>query len=57
MDFIIVLLYLGMTMLNAVIADERGRSVSSALLLSIMLSPLLAYMFLVAVPALPKDKK
>lgn len=39
---------------NAMIAEQKGRSFSAALIFSVFVSPLVVYLYIVAVPPLEK---
>jgi len=45
------------TIINSIIAYEKGRSVKLIILMSILLSPIFGYAYILAVPSLPKEKK
>ena len=60
MESYIFLGWILFTILNAFIAKQKGRNVTNALLVSIFLSPITSYLYLLAVPdinELPNDKK
>lgn len=46
--------YGGCVAMNGMIADQKGRNVGLAVTLSTFLTPVLPYLYLLAVPPLPK---
>ena len=48
--FLLFLWWIIGTVVNAMIASEKNRSVGSAIVTSIFLSPLVSYLYLLAVP-------
>ena len=53
--FIFIIAWIVGTVCNAKIAKEKGRNVASAVMVSIIFSPLLSYLYLLAVPSLKED--
>jgi len=45
------------TVINAMVAGAKNRSIGLAILVSILCSPLTSYLYLLAVPALPKSQQ
>jgi len=54
---IVIWFWLGWIILNYVIAKEKGRPGAPAVLVSLLLSPLLGYLYILALPPLPIQKK
>ena len=54
MELLLFLGWIVWTVMNAMVASEKGRSVGGVVVASIFLSPLTAYLYLLAVPALAK---
>jgi hypothetical protein len=54
--FLIVFWIVG-TFVNVAIAKEKGRDAAASFFVSLFLSPVVGYLYLLAVPALPKSPK
>ena len=53
MDIVLLLFYAGWCVVNGMIAMQKGRDVGAIASLSVVVTPLLIYLYLVAVPVLP----
>lgn len=49
-----ILVYGGFVAMNGMIAHQKGRNVNATVTVSTFLTPILPYLYLLAVPALPK---
>jgi hypothetical protein len=56
MEPFVILGWIVWTVVNGMIANEKGRSVGGVVAASLFLSPLTAYLYLLAVPAQPRRK-
>ena len=60
MELILIIFYLGLVILNGMVADAKNYSVGWCMLGSILLTPILVYLYLLAVPPIvksPEEKK
>jgi len=56
MEAAIPFFWITFTVVNGMVASAKNRNVLGVVLTSIFLSPLTAYLYILAVPPLPKDK-
>lgn len=56
LDLIAPVFYLGWVVVNGLVAKERGRNAGAAVILSVIATPLLVYLYLVGIPVVRSEQ-
>jgi hypothetical protein len=51
MEYLVIAFWIGMSVVNGLVAQQKKRNVTAAVLTSVFLTPVFSYLYLLAVPA------